>query len=765
MQTKHQVLTVKDDEGIRAPVTPRKRPIELREETPKLDETAADVRALVQNLERTEVLDGKSQWAQELRGSADLDSPEGGLTLPEEIMATLNNAFEHECLEEAVVLLGATPRPDNVADTIRGQKYTLKYFPNVTFLSHQVWAIWFIVRRWIFDYDLPGALVADEMGLGKTFTVLAAALYAKSLTEELLTEPESRLSVLHNRTLAEWRQEEELDFERIPDIQRTWYPCSHRFPVPRRLLQLAATSIESEEDPSHIAPWHPVLCVVLPSVRETFVRALEGITQGTSFAIRDLGKDQGPDITQVQLNFSREYPKRRWDIHVVTYNMFTERAQKNPSGSVPQLTQGVWSWGIFDESQRYKGSNSIGFKVARDAMIGFKIQATATPAYHSLRDWGSTTCWLFRMPLDVQDTDVVNNHGAQAMVNAVRELELSVKRGDPVEDQKTAATNMITVARPWTIRRWAESRLASGAPLANIPQEMTHQVPLQWSTEEQAQLKKVVLRLQSAALSESHGVAWRVHRWQLACFSFVLEDDGDRHANGEWRKLGGSLENFVEGPIFRWLREFLPALMQARARIPRMTPNDEELESDLPQKAVMFCPLPGQVRHVAWWLRLAYPEVETKTMFSEDSAERRTELMSEFQNSPCCTVFITTTKIGGTGLNLVAANHAVVLQKPWVLNEQRQAFGRIVRLGQMREPHCWLLNTGPGGYDDRVTELHTTRGTAQLLVLHGLMDQPEISIEDLYNVLQSRKEETERASRRLGYGATETLEVCSTIHI
>jgi superfamily II DNA or RNA helicase len=203
----------------------------------------------------------------------------------------------------------------------------------------------------------------------------------------------------------------------------------------------------------------------------------------------------------------------------------------------------------------------------------------------------------------------------------------------------------------------------------------------------------------------------------------------------------------------------MPHLIQARASIPCLTPHDEQRESELPQKAVMFCPLPGQVRHVAWWLRLSFAAVVTITMSSEDTAERRTELMNEFQHTSSCAVFVTTTKIGGTGLNLVAANHAVILQKPWVLNEQRQAFGRIVRLGQMRQPHCWLLNTGPSGYDDRVTELHTLRGTAQLLVLDGLMDRPDISTEDLYNLLQSRKEETERASRRLEQGATGTSPV------
>jgi len=38
---------------------------------------------------------------------------------------------------------------------------------------HQLWAIWFIVRRWVGDSDMPGALVVDEMGLGKTFTSVA----------------------------------------------------------------------------------------------------------------------------------------------------------------------------------------------------------------------------------------------------------------------------------------------------------------------------------------------------------------------------------------------------------------------------------------------------------------------------------------------------------------------------------------------------------------------------------------------------------------
>ena len=55
------------------------------------------------------------------------------------------NSFEHECLEEAVALLGATSRPDAPADQIQVTKYFLEQFPSVTFLAHQIWGIWFIV--------------------------------------------------------------------------------------------------------------------------------------------------------------------------------------------------------------------------------------------------------------------------------------------------------------------------------------------------------------------------------------------------------------------------------------------------------------------------------------------------------------------------------------------------------------------------------------------------------------------------------------------
>jgi len=131
-------------------------------------------------------------------------------------------------------------------------------------------------------------------------------------------------------------------------------------------------------------------------------------------------------------------------------------------------------------------------------------------------------------------------------------------------------------------------------------------------------------------------------------------------------------------------------------------------------------------------------------MYAEMGNDERTEMQLRFQDSrdPC--VFIMTPEVDATGLNLTAANHAVITQKLWVPKEQRQAFERVVRLGQNRVPHTWLLNTGPGGYDNCASDLHQLSGVAQMRVLHGLMSQPNITTLMIYWILVSCEDHTKR---------------------
>jgi hypothetical protein len=98
-----------------------------------------------------------------------------------------------------------------------------------------------------------------------------------------------------------------------------------------------------------------------------------------------------------------------------------------------------------------------------------------------------------------------------------------------------------------------------------------------------------------------------------------------------------------------------------------------------PQKAVLFCPLPGQVCHLKWWLSNFFADhLDIFYMYAEMGNDERTEMQLKFQDSLNPSVFVTTPKVGGTDLNLTAANHAVITQKFWVLNQLRQAFAWVV---------------------------------------------------------------------------------------
>jgi hypothetical protein len=195
------------------------------------------------------------------------------------VLNTSNNEFEHECLDEVVRLLNAHPIRQSPVDHVPGLKYSIAGLPGTTFLALQVWTIWFIVRRWVWDADVPGALVAVETGLGKTITSVAAAIIWKLLTEKVVMG--LSLSVLLGNTLAEWVNMVQNDLPGIVGEEREWYPLQRLNSVPRHLLEIQTT-------PPHmhaalILGHEPLLVVTMPGVAETFKTVIDEITHGTDF--------------------------------------------------------------------------------------------------------------------------------------------------------------------------------------------------------------------------------------------------------------------------------------------------------------------------------------------------------------------------------------------------------------------------------------------------------------------------------------------------
>jgi SNF2 family DNA or RNA helicase len=65
-------------------------------------------------------------------------------------------------------------------------------------------------------------------------------------------------------------------------------------------------------------------------------------------------------------------------------------------------------------------------------------------------------------------------------------------------------------------------------------------------------------------------------------------------------------------------------------------------------------------------------------MYAEMGNNEHTKMQLKFQDSPNPSVFVTTHNVSGIGLNLTAANQAVITQKFRILNEQRQAFSWVI---------------------------------------------------------------------------------------
>jgi hypothetical protein len=216
---------------------------------------------------------GAREVQQQVDGE-DVLVPDNTSSVLSTVLNTIINEFEHECLEEAVRLVNAHPIRQSSDDCIPDRKYSIPGLPGTMFLVHQVWANWFIVRRGVWDADIPGALVVDAMGLGKTLTSVAAALRWKLATEKV--EMGLPQLIFWGNTLAEWVKMVPNNFPRIIGEERKWYPLRRYNSVPRRLMAIQKTPQQGHT--ALTSALQPILVVTMPGVAETFKSDVEQMT-------------------------------------------------------------------------------------------------------------------------------------------------------------------------------------------------------------------------------------------------------------------------------------------------------------------------------------------------------------------------------------------------------------------------------------------------------------------------------------------------------
>jgi hypothetical protein len=148
------------------------------------------------------------------------------------------------------------------------------------------------------------------------------------------------------------------------------------------------------------------------------------------------------------------------------------------------------------------------------ARIGFQLEITAMPGFHSQYDWCFHIMLQFAgVPEDPEDNTVMEKHGAEALYSTVMCLMHAIRTSDK-HGQQDAALRMIQITKPWTIRKRSESKLAKEKPHDPLLKQNAHLVVLEWTEDDQIQLKTHVEIYTAWGASE----VWSDHSWQLTCY-------------------------------------------------------------------------------------------------------------------------------------------------------------------------------------------------------------------------------------------------------
>jgi hypothetical protein len=238
------------------------------------------------------------------------------------------------------------------------------------------------------------------------------------------------------------------DFPGIVGEEWEWYPLQRLNSVPCCLLELRTTPPHGHRA---LISAHKLISVVpMPGVAETFKTAINEMTHRTDFTCVNLLHAESANLTHKGRNTSIDEPYNRWNIHLVSYDTLTSRAQ--PSNN-SRLSHCSCSFGIFAESHQYKTKNSLGWRIATNARLGFKLQLTAMPGFHSLNGWCYQAMWQFSgTPGDPENETVMEMHTAGALYPAEKSWMLSIRTEDQ-DAQQDVAHCMIRIANPWKIRK------------------------------------------------------------------------------------------------------------------------------------------------------------------------------------------------------------------------------------------------------------------------------------------------------------------------
>jgi hypothetical protein len=101
--------------------------------------TPEHLKGIIEDKKNTDKRASKVQ--EQVEDREEVLDPENTSSVLDTVLNTINNEFEHECLDEAVRILNGRPAPQSRDDRVLGHKHSIPGLPGTQFLPHHVWAI------------------------------------------------------------------------------------------------------------------------------------------------------------------------------------------------------------------------------------------------------------------------------------------------------------------------------------------------------------------------------------------------------------------------------------------------------------------------------------------------------------------------------------------------------------------------------------------------------------------------------------------------
>ncbi len=325
-----------------------------------------------------------------------------------------------------------------------------------------------------------------------------------------------------------------------------------------------------------------------------------------------------------------------------------------------------WSAAIFDEAQNIKNPNALQTIAAKSLNALFRLTLTGTPVENHLGDFWSILDAAEPGPLgsftEFRKTWINPMARENARMGEIG-LQLRAHVGDLM------------------LRRMKEDELTG------LSKKKGHNESIQVdiSREQLSAYDAIIESVQGAGESTDEAARSRSNRqlaalWQLRQVS--LHPD---------LLAGGSLASAKTSHNARVVLQRSGKTAWLLQRLDQIKPSGE--------KVLIFCVQKKLQEGLARLLNLIYgfnvPVIngDTKATSRRDPSDTRLGLIEEFSERAGFGICILSPIAAGAGLNIVAANHVIHLERHWNPAKEDQATDRAYRIGQTREVQVYLPTT------------------------------------------------------------------------